>query len=136
MAHYISAELRRFVFERANYRCEYCKIPQNIDTAKPEIEHIRAKQHSGETIEENLALSCSRCNRRKGTNIAGYDSVTGDITPIFNPRKQIWMQHFQIEETGEIESLTAEARVTAQILQFNNLDRIEERRGMIAEGIY
>jgi hypothetical protein len=110
--------------------------PQIIRTAKHQIDHILPYQHGGQTIAENLALACSQCNKYKGTNIATYDLETGDLTPFFNPRTQIWREHFQIEETGEIETLTAEARVTVRILHFNNPNRIEERRGMIAVGIY
>lgn len=136
MSRYISDKLRQIVFERARNRCEYCLMPQANRTVKHQIDHILSFQHGGRTISENLALACPQCNKHKGANVASYDLETGNLVPFFNPRTQIWTEHFQIDETGEIEPLTAEARVTAEILQFNNLARIEERRGMIAEGIY
>ncbi len=111
-------------------------MPQANKMIKHQIDHILPFQHDGKTVAENLALACSQCNKQKGTNVASYDLDTGDLTPLFNPRTQIWTEHFQIEETGEIETLTVEARVTAQILQINNFERIEERRGMITKGLY
>ncbi len=84
----------------------------------------------------NLALACAVCNRFKGANLAGYDLATGDLTPLFNPRTQIWTEHFQIEEDGEIIPLTPEARVTARILRFNDEARIEERRELIEAEFY
>jgi hypothetical protein len=136
MSRYISDKLRLLVTERARNRCEYCLLPQADRIAKHQIDHILPYQHNGQTIAENLALAYSQCNKYKGTNIATYDLETGDLTPLFNPRTQIWTEHFQMEETGEIETLTVEARATARILQLNNLERIEARRILIEGGVY
>ena len=137
MSVYISVALRKLVFARANSRCEYCRMPQNSGTTKPEIEHILAIQHGGETVAENLALSCFRCNRYKGTNVGSFDSETdGAFAGFFNPRTQIWTEHFHIGDDGEIIPLTPEARVTARIFKFNDAERIEERRELIEAGLY
>ena len=104
MSRYVPVQLRRLVEERAERRCEYCLFPKSSKIVKHEIEHILPVQHVGETEAGNLALACIKCNRYKGPNIAGYDLQTGDLTPLFNPRKDVWTQHFQIDEDGIIES--------------------------------
>ncbi len=136
MNRYVSDSLRRLVRERAGGRCEYCRIlPSAI--AKHHIEHILPLKHGGQTVEENLALACPFCNEQKGTDVGSYDFETdGALVGFFNPRTQIWTEHFQIETDGEIIPLTAEARVTARILKFNEIERIEERRELIEAGIY
>ena len=52
------------------------------------------QKHRGQTSLENLCLACAQCNAFKGSNIAGYDPVTGELTSLFNPRTHIWTEHF------------------------------------------
>ena len=137
MNRYVSIELRRSIVERANSRCEYCLYPQRFFGSRFHIEHIVALKHGGQTISENLALACSTCNEFKGTDLGSLDwESKGDFEFFFNPRTQIWTEHFQIEANGEIIPLTAEARVTVRILRFNDIERIEERKALIEAGIY
>lgn len=134
MSLYVSKNLRRLIAKRANYACEYCLLPEPKHTYKHEAEHIIPRQHGGKTISENLAFSCWRCNRNKGPNIASIDSETDAIAPFFNPRKQIWSEHFGIED-GVIIPLTPEGRVTVMIFRFNTPERVEERREQIKAGL-
>ena len=136
MSSYISNELRRLTAERAENKCEYCCLPQKARISKYEIEHILPRQHGGQTVLENLALACLRCNRRKGTNLGSFDVETGDFTLFFNPRTQVWTEYFRLLESGEIKPLTAEARVTIKILQINNDERIEERQELMKAEFY
>ncbi|MGV2390826.1 MAG UNVERIFIED_CONTAM: HNH endonuclease [Microcystis novacekii LVE1205-3] len=64
---YIPVELRRQVYERAKGCCEYCLIPDVATFAPHEIDHIIAEKHGGRTEAENLALSCTLCNKYKGS---------------------------------------------------------------------
>ena len=75
----ISDSLRQQISERAEYRCEYCLFPQVVALHKHEIDHIIPVQHGGDTVEDNLALSCMRCNRHKGPNIGSFDPETGAL---------------------------------------------------------
>lgn len=127
---YISAAMRRVVCERANYCCEYCLIPEVFTFATHEIDHIIAKKHGGKTTAENLALSCTFCNKHKGSDLASIDSQTGEITPLYHPRKHKWSENFEVKD-GRIIPLTSEGKVTARLLQFNREERIEERKLMI-----
>ncbi len=50
--------LRSAVTERAQGRCEYCRVPQEAELVDYEIDHIIAEQHSGKTELSNLAYAC------------------------------------------------------------------------------
>jgi 5-methylcytosine-specific restriction endonuclease McrA len=70
---HIPAELRRAVRQRANGSCEYCRIPEEDCLAYHEVDHVIAEKHTGETKFENLALCCTLCNRRRGSDSASID---------------------------------------------------------------
>ncbi len=135
MASDISQSLRDFVKQRANDRCEYCLIPDVAALHPHEIEQILPRKHSGESISENLAWGCWRCNRHKGTDFGSIDSETGSVTLFFNPRTQIWIEHFSLDGTT-IRPLTAEARVTLRIFRLNDAQRIEEQRELTEANLY
>ena len=80
-------DLEEFVWRRANGICEYCRMPQAVHPWPFQIDHIVAQQHHGETVPENLALSCLRCNSHKGPNLSGYDWETGEVVRLFHPRR-------------------------------------------------
>jgi hypothetical protein len=133
---YISPALRKLVSQRANYRCEYCLFPQSATLFTFEMEHIVSEKHGGKTVAENLAMACPYCNRAKGTDLGSIDSETGTLIPFFNPRTQLWQDHFLISDGAEIEAKTPEGRVTVKILQFNLSERVLERRQLAAVGQY
>ncbi|OYV78619.1 MAG: hypothetical protein B7Z73_19520, partial [Planctomycetia bacterium 21-64-5] len=82
----MNVALERLVWQRANDACEYCRMPQALDAAPFQIDHIIAHKHGGVTEAENLALACLSCNLFKGPNIAGIDAETGAMTRLFHPR--------------------------------------------------
>jgi hypothetical protein len=57
----IPASLRRLVIQRADNRCEYCRISQIGQVATFHIDHIVPVVAGGETIAKNLALACVSC---------------------------------------------------------------------------
>jgi hypothetical protein len=123
---YISAALRRLVEARASCKCEYCCFPANLSFYSHEIDHVIAEKHQGETIADNLALTCWRCNRHKGSDLGSFDPQTGAFSFLFNPRTQIWAEHFTVQHS-EINGITPEGRTTVRLLQLNSSDRIKER---------
>lgn len=135
MAESISTALRQLVFDRANGRCEYCLLAQNVAAHKHEPDHIIPKQHDGETTADNLALVCTRCNRYKGYNVGSYDPESGVLVPFYNPRRQKWTDHFRLGG-AVVTPLTPEGRVTAKMLHFNDVSRVEERERLIVVGLY
>ena len=74
-------------------RCEYCGIPQEHVALPFQIEHIIARQHCGSDDVSNLAIACERCNAFKGPNLSAIDPESGNIVPIFHPRKDRWHSH-------------------------------------------
>lgn len=126
---YIPVALRRLVEERANYKCEYCLLPTKVAFFPHEIDHIIAQKHGGKTDAENLALTCWRCNRHKGTDLGSFDPQTGAFSFLFNPRTQQWSEHFSFSKLT-IVGLTDVGRTTVQLLQMNNEERIAERERM------
>jgi hypothetical protein len=103
-----SLDLRRQVIARADNCCEYCLLPQELVASTHQVNHVIAEKHGGQTVLENLALSCTVCNRRQGSDISSLDPATGALVSLFNPRTQRWGEHFRL--TGEHTlGVTAEA---------------------------
>ena len=90
----MNRSLERLVWQRARGFCEYCRLPQALSTTPFQIDHVIAIKHEGKTESENLALACFYCNTHKGPNVAGIDSRTGEIVPLFHPRTDRWEEHF------------------------------------------
>jgi hypothetical protein len=131
----IPTDLRRLVFDRADGHCEYCLLPQAAAVYRHEPDHIVPRQHDGGTTDDNLAMSCTRCNRYKGPNVGSFDPETGNLVPFYNPRTQAWTDHLRLDGPI-IEPLTPEGRVTVKILRLNEAVRVEERELLIEVGLY
>ena len=133
---YVSAGLRREVIERAGGCCEYCLFATQDRPIDYAIDHVIAVKHGGPTHLDNLCLSCYWCNSYKGSDLSSVDWDKGtDIVPLFNPRTQLWDEHFELNGV-RIVSLTAVGRVTVFLLQLNAIERIKERRLLIELGVY
>jgi hypothetical protein len=100
-----------------------------------EIEHIVPRAQGGSDDETNLWLACGLCNRYKGARITGIDPTTGATVPLFNPRTQVWAEHFQWSADGtRIIGLTAIGRATVEALSLNNEIAVEVRRNWVLAG--
>lgn len=128
-----SAELRSQVVRRAGNRCEYCLLEQHLAASRHQVDHVVAEKHKGPTNIENLALSCSICNRRKGSDIGAIDPETGRFVRLFNPRTQTWLDHFEVDG-DRIVGMTPEGRATVDLLQLNSYDRLAERAALRRAG--
>ena len=124
----MDARLRQLVRQRADGRCEYCGLRQGQEPLPLHVEHIVPKQHGGADSAENLALACHHCNLRKGTNLAGLDPQTRQLTRLFHPRLDDWHEHFE-DRAGEIVGLTAVGRTAIHVLKMNEDGRQELRAG-------
>ncbi|NEU75936.1 HNH endonuclease [Hassallia byssoidea VB512170] len=131
---YIPVALRRQVYERAKGCCEYCLIPDVATFASHEIDHIIAEKHGGRTESENLALSCTLCNKHKGSDLASVDPETEKIVPLYHPRQDLWHEHFRLSGS-EFLPLSSIGRVTIRLLQLNRRDRVDERQLLLQAGI-
>ncbi len=132
----ITNSLRAEVARRAGHRCEYCLIREE-DTGFPhQVDHIISRKHGGSSAADNLALAYIVCNRHKGGDVASIDVDTGEVVPLFHPRRDRWADHFRI--SGEhIEPLTTKVgRVTIGLLRLNAAERLSERRLLQTLGDY
>lgn len=127
----ISAEIRATVRERAEGCCEYCRVHEDDVLVPHEPDHVIAEQHGGRSTLENLALACFHCNRFKGPNISSIDPDSGEIVPLFNPRTQLWQQHFRFDGAN-IVPISANGRTTVSLLKLNSSERIRVRRSLMS----
>jgi hypothetical protein len=114
----IPAALRRLVIQRAGDRCEYCGLSQSGQAATFHIDHIVSEVAGGATVAENLALACVSCSLKKGARQLLADPETGVIVMIFNPRQQLWKEHFRWNGV-EVAGLTETGRATIKTLSLN-----------------
>jgi hypothetical protein len=130
----MDAATREAVANRANRRCEYCHLPEFADPHSAfHLEHVIPRQHGGADLLENLAWSCSRCNRRKGPNLASIDPISGAVCELFHPRRENWSEHFTLQD-ARIFGLSEVGRATARLLDMNSHHRVQLRRELLAEG--
>jgi HNH endonuclease len=114
----IPASLRRLTIQRANDRCEYCKIAQAGQVATFHIDHIIPIVANGETTAENLALACVSSSLKKGARQEIEDAQTGIKVLFFNPRQQSWQENFRWDGVQVI-GLTPVGRATIAALDLN-----------------
>jgi len=100
-----------------------------------QFDHIISEQHGGLAIFSNLAFSCLPCNKRKGPNIAGRDTKTGQLVPLFHPRRHKWQRHFRWNGAILV-GRTPIGRATIRALGINLPYYIEVRRTLIEEGVF
>lgn len=120
---------------RAREICEYCRIPALLYDEPFHTDHIIARKHGGRTVLENLAFCCLDCNLHKGTNIAGLDPLTGQLTRLFNPRSDRWSEHFAWSG-ARLVGRTPEGRTTIAVLEINDSIRVRARVVFIQEGVF
>ncbi len=114
----IPSSLRRLVITRAGEHCEYCCLSQAGQEATFHIDHVTPIVVGGETTGDNLALACVSCSLHKSARQKVEDPETGSIVPIFNPRQQVWEEHFCWEDVRVV-GLTATGRGTIDALRMN-----------------
>ncbi len=132
----MDAAIRELVRQRAEGRCEYCRLPE---VALPylvfHVDHIIAKQHLDEVTDdlEGLAWACSECNYFKGPNLASIDPETKEQATLFHPRTDNWDSHFKVEH-GRIVGLTSSGRATARLLNMNAPRLVRLRLELVSLG--
>jgi hypothetical protein len=131
----VSKTLRRKVAEAARHRCGYCLTSQRVSGAQMHIEHIVPLSRGGSSDEDNLWLAYAWCNGYKGIQTHAVDPSTGKQIALFNPRTQVWSDHFRWSDDGtEIIGLTPTGRATIVALRLNNGFIIPARRQWVNAG--
>ncbi len=117
-----------FVAERAEHRCEYCRAPEQVFNFHFEIEYIVPLSLGGRDVHENLALACTACNLFKSDEIEAFDEITNRFVRLFDPRRDDWREHFQVEtKTALVLGQTAIGRAPAKALRINSRSQVLAR---------
>jgi HNH endonuclease len=128
---------RNFIMLRAKGCCEYCQTLYDFSPDTFEIEHIKSLFEGGTNELDNLAFSCGGCNSNKYYRINAIDPSTNEIVPLFNPRLDIWAQHFQWQENFSIiEAITPKGRVTVDLLKLNRIGLVNLRKALVNYGVF
>ena len=131
----IPESIRAGVRRTAGDRCGYCRSPQHLVMGKLEIEHIIPRARGGTDDEFNLWLSCSLCNRYKGSQTEVADPDTNTVVRLFNPCTDNWHEHFAWSADGvKVMGLTLVGRATVAALNINNEVAVEVRRNWVLAG--
>ncbi len=136
MKPYLSISLReRIALKAQKNRCGYCLRTEELMGMRMMVDHIIPSAAGGTTKEDNLWLACRRCNEFKGVQTKARDPETGTAVNLFNPRKQIWHEHFSWSENGtEIIGKTTCGRATVLALKMNNPEIVVARRMWVSAG--
>jgi hypothetical protein len=131
----VSVALRRRVATAARWRCGYCLTSQQIVGPLLEIEHIIPEARGGTNEESNLFLACPMCNSHKADRQEALDPESGLVVLLFNPRTELWAEHFEwIEEGTIIRGKTPKGRATVAALNMNHADVVAARHLWVTAG--
>lgn len=132
---YIPKPLRRLVAAQSRYRCGYCLTQEVVVGTPMQVDHIVPEALGGKTEEDNLWLACSLCNQHKNDQIAARDPLTGALELLFDPRHQVWSEHFAWTAEGDfMVGLTPTGRATIIALQVNRPSLVRARQAWVAVG--
>lgn len=128
---------RQRLAQQANFRCGYCQTQEVISGIPLTVEHILPKARGGSDDEQNLWLSCRLCNEAKGVLVKTIDPQTDATAPLFNPRTQVWAEHFAWADDGaRLVGLTPIERATIVALALNSDFRVRSRRIWVEAGYH
>ena len=117
----VSQQTRRLVRERANRYCEYCYADERWQFIRFTIDHVQPQSAGGSDEVDNLALACRNCNERRGNRTAGLDPGSDEMVALFNPRDQVWSDHFSWDETQvRLVGQTPTGRAAIVVLDLND----------------
>lgn len=129
MAERIGTEQRSRVAERAGWCCEYCRSQAAFSPDPFSVEHIIPRSRGGSNEDPNLALACQGCNNFKYTTITSVDPLTGETSPLFHPRRDVWSDHFVWNDDATIMlGLSPTGRATIDRLRLNRTGVVNLRR--------
>jgi hypothetical protein len=91
----------------------------------------------GLTVLSNLAYSCGGCNAHKKDKIEAIDPLTLQLTSLFNPRINNWVEHFEWSDDDlYVIGITPIGRATVNRLKINREGSINLRRLLILANLH
>jgi hypothetical protein len=134
---YISKYLKEATINRARQYCEYCLLPADFSPAPFCIDHIISEALGGLTELENLAYACGGCNGYKHDKISVLDSKSQKEITLYNPRIDIWTEHFYWNTDDTIMvGKTDKGRATIELLKVNRPQNINLRALLRLIGVH
>ncbi len=131
----VPAALAALVKERAEHRCEYCRMSQSLQGTTLHVEHIIPLTCGSTTTEDNLALACPSCNLHKSDRSHAVDPDTQETAVLFHPRRQRWSDVFAWDDRRMV-GMTATGRATIQALNLNHPRRLRVRDAEALFGLF
>ncbi len=133
----MKASIKLLVRERAKYCCEYCIAQLKFSADTFSTEHIIPIVKNGTDAVDNLAFSCQYCNNLKYTAIHAIDPATGNMVNIYNPRKDIWTDHFEwYDNFTIIRGISSTGRATENRLKLNRIGLVNLRKVLFETGFH
>lgn len=112
--------IRTQVAGRAEHVCEYCGWPDWFSPVTFAIEHILPLARGGTDDLDNLAYSCPGCNGYKHDDIEARDPASGELAPLYHPRRDNWEEHFAWSFDGlHIVGISPTGRTSVHRLRLN-----------------
>jgi hypothetical protein len=134
---YVPLSVRQLVTERAKFRCEYCRLQQELCPDTFEVDHIIPRVFGGKTEPNNLCYACPVCNNAKRAQVAARDPQTGRRVRLFDPRRQSWRRHFHWStDSGRLLGKTVTGRATVEALEMNRPRMVHIRLLWAALGLH
>lgn len=75
---------RFMLYRRDEGKCAYCGI--KLSEKEATVDHVIPRSKGGKTVWENIALSCGKCNRKKG-NRTPKEAGMKLTVKLYNPKK-------------------------------------------------
>ena len=133
----MNKSLRKRIKERAMYLCEYCLSPERFCTAYYDGDHVTPYSMGGKEEFENLANACGGCNNNKSNVMQAIDPLSGQIVPLYNPRTDIWADHFCWNDTYLLmRGISPIGRATIKKLKLNREEVVNLRTVLLAVGLH
>ena len=131
------AQLIQRVRRRARGCCEYCQSQERVVGEEFTIDHVLSRAKGGRGELSNLALCCYVCNPLKSDKTEAPDPLTGNVVPLFNPRRRRWSAHFEWSDDGLlIVGKTPVGRATVETLQLNRPSLLIARQTWVRWGVH
>ena len=101
------------------------------------VDHIVPVSAGGETVSDNLCLSCVSCNSYKLNFQTGQDPDSQLEARLYDPRNDRWEEHFRwSDDSSEIVGLTSVGRATIRRLNINQPRMLIARREWKKTGLH
>lgn len=131
----LSSQTRAFILENSRGLCEYCHSQAEYSFASYSIEMIVPPSKGGKPETRNLALVCQGCSNHKYRKTEGLDTVGNQTVAFFNPRSDVWKEHFAWNEDASLlVGLTPQGRATVKELKINRPTLIDLRAILVKLG--